>query len=128
MVNEMNVRIAVPVEDENGLNARLSQHFGRAPYFAVVELDENGKVLNVKTEPNEGKQFGRMGKPPGIILNLKPNAVITYGMGFRALNIFQGANVAVLQTSKDYVKEVIEAYNRNELVELTEGCHDAKHR
>jgi len=126
MVNEMNVRIAVPVEDENGLNARLSQHFGRAPYFAVVELDENGKVLNIKTEPNEGKYSGRMGKSPEIIMSLKTNAVITYGMGFRALNIFQGANVAVLQTSKDYVKEVIEAYNRDELVELTEGCHHAK--
>ena len=124
----MSVRIAIPVEDANGLNARLSQHFGRAPYFAVVELDENGKVLNLQMVPNKSEHFGGMGKPPEILMGLRPNAVITYGMGPRALNMFQSANIAVLQTNKDFVKDVIEAHNRDELVELTEGCHHAKHR
>jgi len=124
----MSVRIAIPVEDANGLNARLSQHFGRAPYFAVVELDENGKVLNLQMVPNKSEHFGGMGKPPEILKGLRPNAVITYGMGPRALNMFQSTNIAVLQTNKYFVKDVIEAYNRDELVELTEGCHHAKHR
>lgn len=124
----MSVRIAIPVEDANGLNARLSQHFGRAPYFAVVELDENGKVLNLQMVPNKSEHFGGMGKPPEILMSLRPNAVITYGMGPRALNMFQSANIAVLQTNKDFVKDVIEAHNRDELVELTEGCQHAKHR
>lgn len=123
----MSIKIVIPVENANGLNARLSQHFGRAPYFATVELDENGKVLSLQMVPNKSEHFGGVGKPPEIILSLKPDVVITYGMGFRALNMFQSANVAVLQTDKDFVKEVIEAYNRNELVELTEGCHHARH-
>ena len=124
----MSVRIAIPVEDANGLNARLSQHFGRAPYFAVVELDENAKVLNLQMVSNKSEHFGGMGKPPEILMSLRPNAVITYGMGPRALNMFQSANIAVLRTNKDFVKDVIEAYNSDELVELTEGCHHAKHR
>jgi len=124
----MNVRLAIPVEDSNGLNARLSQHFGRAPYFAVVELDENGKVSDLQMVPNKSEHFGGMVKPPQIILSLRPNGVITYGMGPRALNMFQSANVAVLQTDKDFVKDVIEAYNKDELIELTEGCHHAKHK
>lgn len=124
----MRARIAIPVEDANGLNARLSQHFGRAPYFALVELDENGKVLNLQMVPNKSEHFGGVGKPPEILTSLRPNAVITYGMGPRALNMFQNANIAVLQTNKDFVKDVIEAHNRDELVELTEGCHHAKHR
>lgn len=124
----MSVRIAIPVEDRNGLNARLSQHFGRAQYFTVVELDENGKVLSLETVSNKSEHLGGMGKPPQIIMTLRPNAVITYGMGFRALNMFQNANVAVLQTRKDFVKDVIEAYNRDMLIELTEGCHHGKCR
>ena len=127
-MSEMGVRIAVPVEDRNGLNARLSQHFGRAQYFTVVELDENGKVLSLETVSNKSEHLGGMGKPPQIIMTLRPNAVITYGMGFRALNMFQNANVAVLQTRKDFVKDVIEAYNRDMLIELTEGCHHGKCR
>jgi len=124
----MSVRLVIPVEDTNDLNARLSQHFGRAPYFAVVELDENGKTLSLQMVPNKSEHLGGMGKPPEIIIGLNPNAVITYGMGFRALNMFQNANVAVLQVNKDFVKDVIDAYNKDELVELTEGCHHAKHK
>lgn len=124
----MSVRLAIPVEDANDLNARLSQHFGRAPYFAVVELDENGKVLNLQMVPNKSEHFGGMGKPPEILMSLRPNAVITYGMGPRALNMFQSANIAVLQANKNIVKDLVEAYKRDELVELTEGCHHAKHK
>ena len=29
-------KIVIPAEDGNGLNARLSEHFGRAPYFIIV--------------------------------------------------------------------------------------------
>jgi len=125
-VNEVGVRLAIPVEDSNGLNARLSQHFGRAQYFAVVELDEDGTVTSLETVSNKSEHLGGKGKPPQIIMALNANAVITYGMGFRALNMFQDANVAVLQTSKDFVKDVIEAYNKDELIELTEGCHHGK--
>ncbi|MCW3994396.1 MAG: NifB/NifX family molybdenum-iron cluster-binding protein [Candidatus Bathyarchaeota archaeon] len=122
------MEIVIPVEDVNGLNSRLSQHFGRAPYFTVVELDENGKVLNLQIVPNKSEHFGGMGKPPEIILNLRPNAVVTCGMGPRALGMFQNANIAVLQANKNIVKDLIDAYKRDELVELTEGCHHAKHR
>ncbi len=124
----MSIKLAIPVEDASGLKARLSQHFGRAPYFAVVELDENGKVLNLQMVPNKSEHFGGMGKPPEILMSLRPNAVIAYGMGPRALNMFQNVNIAVLQANKYIVQDIIDAYNRDELVELTEGCHHAKHR
>jgi len=120
-------RIVVPAEDGNGLNARLSEHFGRAPYFIVVEL-ENGNIINVQAVPNESEHFGGFGLPSDRILQFRPNAVITYGMGPRALSIFQGAGVAVLKANADTVKDVVEAYRQNKLEELTEGCHRARHR
>ncbi len=55
-------RIMMPVEDEYGLEAKVAQHFGRAPYFALVEFDENQKTLKVKIEPNKSEH---MGGPPG---------------------------------------------------------------
>ncbi len=124
----MAVKIVIPVEDESGLNARLSAHFGRAPYFTVINLEENGNVLSQKTIPNLSEHFGGTGRPPDRILELQPNALITYGMGPRALGIFQNARVAVLRANADTVKGIIDAYNRDELVELTEGCHHARHR
>ena len=120
-------RIVIPAEDGSGLNARLSEHFGRAPYFIVVELDEDRNVSSIQAVPNESEHFGGFGRPPDRILQFKPNAVITFGMGPRALSIFQEAGVAVLKANADTVKEVIEAYRQDKLEELTEGCHHARH-
>lgn len=121
------VKIVVPVMDKTGLDAQLSEHFGRAPYFSVIELDENRSVITQKTVPNTSEHFGGTGRPPDRILQFKPNVLITYGMGPRALDIFQSANVAVLRANANTVRDVISAYHNDKLEELTEGCHHAQH-
>lgn len=121
-------RVVIPVLDETGLYAQLSPHFGRAPYFAVIDVNERGEVTDQKTVPNVSEHFGGTGRPPDRILQLRPDAVIAYGMGPRGLSIFQNARVAVLRAIANTVREVIDAYNRDELQELTEGCHLARHR
>ena len=40
----MKTRIAIPVENQDGLEAPIAEHFGRAPFFAIVDLDEKGKL------------------------------------------------------------------------------------
>ncbi|MEM3476441.1 MAG: NifB/NifX family molybdenum-iron cluster-binding protein [Candidatus Bathyarchaeia archaeon] len=124
----MRKRIVIPTEDENGLNAKLSNHFGRTPYFTLVELDEEDNILNIKVISNASKHFGGLGKPSDILLQLHPNALITYGIELKALTIFQQAQVVVLKTNANTVKEIIEAYRNNKLKELTEGCHHNRYK
>ena len=113
----MKTRIVVPVVDESGMNARLSEHFGRAPYFAVVNLNENGDISSHRTVPNTSEHFGTPELPHTCklhvdrILQLRPNALITYGMGGGALAIFQNARVPVLRANANTVEDVIAAYN-----------------
>lgn len=123
----MNVRLVVPSSEEKGLDSRLSQHFGRAPFYIVVDLDENGNIISDSSIPNTSEHFGGVGVPPDRIIQLKPNALVTYGLGSKALAIFQTAGVAVLRTEANTVREVVSAYNNNELQELTEGCQHAHH-
>jgi predicted Fe-Mo cluster-binding NifX family protein len=123
----VNVRIVVPVSDDRGIDAQLSQHFGRAPFFAIIDLDEEGHVIGQGTIANTSEHFGGVGLPPDRILQLKPKALITYGLGPKALRVFQNAGVAVLRTEANTVREVVRAYNNNELQELTHGCHQARH-
>ncbi len=125
---KVRARIVVPTTDERGLNAQLAEHFGRAPYFAVVELDEKGEVASVKNVPNVGEHCGGTGHAHDNILELRPNALIVYGMGPRGLTGFQSAGVAVLKATANTVREVVAAYKEDRLPELTEGCHDAHHK
>jgi predicted Fe-Mo cluster-binding NifX family protein len=120
-------RIVVPTIGQEGLKATLAEHFGRAPNFAVVDLNENGDVVNLKDVPNVGEHAGGRGYTHDHILGLQPNAIIVYGMGPRGLNTFQSAGVAVLRANANTVGEVIAAYKDDKLQELTEGCQHAHH-
>ncbi len=122
------MRVIIPVEEDKGVDSKLSEHFGRAPFFAVFELEKDGQILNQNAVPNESEHFGGTGFPPDRILQLKPDAVITFGMGPRALSQFQEAKVAVLRANSDTVNGVISSYVKDELEELTEGCHHAQNR
>ncbi|MFH1328183.1 MAG: NifB/NifX family molybdenum-iron cluster-binding protein [Candidatus Bathyarchaeota archaeon] len=124
----MTERIIIPTENQEGLNAKLAEHFGRAPYYTVVELGQNGEVINIKTVPNVGEHAGGMGFSHDHILEYKPTALIVYGMGPRGLNTFQSAGVAVLKANASTVSEVILAYKKGALPELTEGCEHAHHK
>jgi predicted Fe-Mo cluster-binding NifX family protein len=120
-------RVVVPAENQEGLNAPLAEHFGRAPYFTVVDLDENKEVSNVKTVANMGEHAGGVGLTHDNIAELKPNAIVVYGMGPRGLTSFQSAGIAVLKANANKVGEVIAAYKAGKLEELTEGCEHAHH-
>lgn len=120
-------RIVVPTIGQEGLNANLAEHFGRAPYFTAVDLNDKGAVTNVETVPNVGEHAGGMGHAHNHILELQPNAIIVYGMGPRGLNTFQNAGIAVLRANANTVNEVVASYKDDKLQELTEGCQDAHH-
>jgi predicted Fe-Mo cluster-binding NifX family protein len=117
----------MPVEDETGLDAHIAQHFGRAPYFAVVDLDENGKVSNVETKSNKGEHFGGVGHPHEKLLDLNPNVVVAYGMGPSGLITFQNSGAKVLKAGANTVKENIAMYKEGKLEALTGGCEHAHH-
>ena len=122
------MRIVFPVDEAVGVDSRLSGHFGRAPFYALIDLDDEGHVIGQATITNTSEHFGGTGLPPDRIIQLKPKALVTYGLGSKALKMFQDAGVAVLRTEANTVREVVNAYNNNELQELTHGCHHAHHQ
>ncbi len=123
----MSTKIAIPVEDKNGLDSKIAEHFGRAPYYAIVSLDDNKNVKTIEIEDNTGEHFGGHGHMHDNLLRLSPNAIITHGMGPRGLIGFQNAGIAVLKAKGQTVKEVVAAYKDSKLEELTEGCQHAHH-
>lgn len=123
----MRERIVLPVMNDAGESSRLSGHFGRAPWFAIVELKADGKIGKLEFRPNRSEHFGGQGRPPDILLGFEPDVVITFGMGPRAMRQFQSAGIAVMQANSDVLGEVLRSFARNELTELTEGCREARH-
>ncbi len=63
------------------LSISLAVHFLRNEGVVACECDVDAPNLELWRASTR--------RPPHRILRLKPNAVITYGMGSRGLNIFQ---------------------------------------
>ena len=60
-------RIVIPVEDDSGLEAKVAQHFGRAPYFALIELNGRGQITSIQIDPNTNEHMGGTGHPHGVV-------------------------------------------------------------
>ena len=120
-------RIVIPVEDQAGLDSKVAQHFGRAPYFAVIDLDEKGQAKKIETLPNTGEHMGGTGHPHDILLGLKPNVIVAYGMGPGGLQNFRGKGVWVLKAVDATVKATLDSLRDGKLVELAAGCEHAHH-
>ena len=122
----MITRVLIPTQDMNG--TEIADHFGRAPCFAVVELDEDGGITEMKVHPNTGEHSGGKGHAHDNVLHYNPKAIIVQGMGPRGIQSFQSKNIAVLRANSNSVQEIIRAFSQNMLEELTEGCADAHHK
>lgn len=122
----MTEKIVIPTENQEGINSQIAQHFGRSPFFTIVELD-NGKIAKVSTVPNTSEHVGGTGSPFDVLVQLNPKAVIVNGMGPRGIMNFNNAGVKVLRATAGVVDKIVEAYTAGKLEDLTEGCSEAHH-
>jgi predicted Fe-Mo cluster-binding NifX family protein len=121
----MNQQIVIPVEDASGAEAKIAQHFGKAPYIALVEANAKGQIVNVKINKNTGEHMGGAGHPHENVLSLKPTIIIACAMGPGGLNSFKDAGIKVLKAQGNTVNEVMVNYQEGKLEPLTGGCPHA---
>ncbi len=119
----MGRRVLVPTEEAKGMESRLSPHFGRAPYFALVEFDEEKRVSRVEFLPNTGEHFGGKGHAHDWVFSLRPDALVVSGIGPGALERAKSLGVPVLRGKEETLGDILTAYTEGNLEELTEGCH-----
>ncbi|MDI6846313.1 MAG: NifB/NifX family molybdenum-iron cluster-binding protein [Candidatus Saccharicenans sp.] len=115
-------RIVLPVDENKGLASRIAEHFGRAPYFLLLEVDEKGQIASERLISNSGEHSGGRGHAHDFILEFKPDYLIVPGMGPRGLRAMKSAGVEVLRTGADRVREALEAFREGRLEVLNEGC------
>jgi predicted Fe-Mo cluster-binding NifX family protein len=104
------MKIAVTAENNNGLDSMVAEHFGHAPYFMLVDV-ENGEVSTVESAANPYAEAHQPGQIPAFIKQLNANVILSGGMGGRAIQFFEelgikaatGANGTVCQALENYL-------------------------
>ncbi len=118
------MRIAFSCDDDRGLDAIMAYHFGRCPYFVLVDVDGN-EIARVQSIPNP--YYGRHapGVVPKFIHDQGAEVMITGGMGSRAVAFFEQFGVQVVTGGAGSVRQVLERYLHGEL-SGAEPCGQSK--
>ena len=117
------MRIAVSADNDNGLDSVISPHFGRCPYFVLVDLAER-EVQQVQAVSNPYYSHHRPGQVPGFINEQNVDVMLTGGMGRRAISFFQQYGIQAATGASGTVRHALENYLQGEL-QGAEPCRES---
>lgn len=120
------MKLCVPTLDDAGPEARISQHFGSAPYFAVV--DTGSERFELVANAHAQHAHGAC-NPLSVVMSHHVDAVVCRGLGRGALAKLDAAGVPVFVTDRGAVAEALAEFAAGKLQRLTidEACGGRNH-
>jgi predicted Fe-Mo cluster-binding NifX family protein len=109
------MKLCLPTVHDGGPAARLSDHFGSAPFFTLVD-SETGAV-EVITNP-QGAHAHRACDAARAIAAHDVGAVVCLGLGRRALASLERAGIPVFVSSTGTVGGAVDAFRAGRLPRL----------
>jgi len=107
-------RIALACEDDQGLDGQMSQHFGRCPYYLIVDV-EGDEIKKTDSIDNPYYNNHVPGMVPQFINEQRANVMIAGGMGPRAIDMFSNLGMEVVTGAIGNVGNILQAYLRGEI-------------
>ncbi len=112
--------VAVPAAESTGLNSAVSAHFGRAPWYALINT-ETGEVKSVQ---NGGSHFGGPQLAPEFLRDNGAEAILCAGLGTRAIMLCSEFGIPAYVGDQQTVGELVEAFKNDQLrcANPEDGC------
>lgn len=119
-------RIAFASDDNGGLRSEISMHFGRCPFYTMVDID-GGEIVTVSVVDNPYFNNHTPGAVPHFINTQNANVIIAGGMGPRAIDLFNGFGIEVATGIGGQVENVLKAYLEGKVQGIVPCSHDHEH-
>ncbi len=89
-----NGRIAIPSNDQGGIDGTRAGHFGHCDVFTLVDV-ENGKIKDVSILQNQEHVQGGCMVPVNLLSENRVTALVVGGIGMRPLMGFRQVGIDV---------------------------------
>ena len=103
------MRLAFSSQDDKGLDSHVAPHFGRCPYFILVDLDGED-VTAVEGITNPFFPDHEPGMVPNFIREQQADIMISGGMGGRAIAFFREFGIETATGATGTVQESLALY------------------
>ena len=118
------MRLCIPTETEDGKSAQVYGHFGSAPFFTIYDTAK-GTVEVIKND-NEHHSHG-MCQPMSALTGKDIDAVVTGGMGARAVMKLNEGGVKTYRAIPGTVADIAAQFSKGGLEEITVENSCMKH-
>lgn len=119
------MRIAISVNNKNGLDSPVNLHFGRCPCFVLVDV-EGRDIMTVSSVDNPFSGQHAPGQVPEFISSLGANVMLAGGMGHRAIAFFQQYGIEPVSGASGTAGESLQRYLDSQL-KGAESCAESRH-
>ena len=118
--------IAVSVETDQGYASQIAGHFGRCPFFALVEVEEN-EIQSVRVIENPFAVSHQPGQVPGFVQQQGVDVMLSGGMGGRAIQFFNQSGIEVATGAIGSVAEAVTSYLKGALKGVSSCAESEAH-
>ena len=105
----------IPTKGDAGLEDRVCEHFGSAPYFTLY--DSVTEEITIVQNRNASHSHGTC-HPMNQLVRHHINCVICSGMGRRAIEALSTEGIKVYKAGDDRVSDIVVKIKANDLVEI----------
>lgn len=114
------MKICFPVQQDEGFDSSVYNHFGSAPVFVVVDTETNG-IASINNR-DQHHVHGAC-NPMKALDNQKVDAIVVGGIGAGALTRLNQMGIAVHRSQAPTVRENVLLFAAQQLPVLTmQGC------
>jgi len=121
------MKICIPTATREGKSAQVYEHFGSAPYFTVCDTEKN--TVEIIDNSNQHHSHG-MCHPMAALAGKGIDAVVTGGMGARAVQKLNESGIKTYRAVPGTVEDLLKQFLGGRLGEITvnnacaqHGCH-----
>lgn len=120
LAHRKKIHVAIPIQEDNELNSSISPHFGNAPYFCILELEE-GQIVSFDITENKGANLEHKKGLEAARLLIAKNVdiLLTFELGEAPFYMLKNKLVQIYVLPKlNEVGKAIEMYNQKLLDKL----------
>ncbi len=119
------MKVCVPSSGQGGFDDTVSEHFGRAPTFTVVDTESG----NVNVVNNSSEHMGGTGKPPEQIAQTGAKVLVCSGLGPRAISMLESFGIEVYVGASGSVRQAMDLWRAGKLQRASDenACREHRH-